>query len=330
MNIRRVTIRAVLLAVAVAATGCSQPPSATGQSMVTAVRSASWDGKTTSGVALTSEHYRIYTTVSNSLLLKYLPGFMEAAYGNYLRLSGLADQPLGEKMPIYMMASRKEWAALTRMVTGPLADVYLSIQAGGYCYKKVCVFWNMGGIGTLSVSAHEGLHQFLTYRMRNRLPMWLEEGLCTSAEGYLLSGEMVEFTPQRNDARFTSLRDAIVQGNWIPLSRLLSMDAGDAIHGKTTRQAVGYYGQLWALSCFLQTHPAYVQGFKRILADAEAGQFHVALAVPPAAVRQLQLRGRIYNRTVSEPLFRYYIHDDLAAFEKEFHTFAMRLVKLDR
>ena len=40
--------------------------------------------------------------------------------------------------------------------------------------------WDMGGIGTLGTASHEGLHQFLACRMKDHLPMWVEEGLCTT------------------------------------------------------------------------------------------------------------------------------------------------------
>ena len=96
-----------------------------------------------------------------------------------------------------------------------------------------------------------------------------------------------------------------------------------------TSQAVGYYGQLWALVQFLRSREDYRAGLSRLIADAEAGRLHVAMKVPAPALAQLRRRGRAYNRTVSEPFFRYYITDDLDTFEREFRAFAEKLVSLD-
>ncbi len=307
--------------------GCTQPAANTGRPMVTTVQRSSWNSDYSSGVKLLSPHYVIYTTSQSHSLLTYLPGFMEAAHENYLKLTGLSDRPPEKSMPIYMMGSRSEWAALTGSITGANSGVYLSIEAGGYCYKGVCVFWDTGGISSLSIASHESLHQFFHYRLRHHLPVWLEEGLCASAEGYYIDEDTVTFTPDRNLARFSNLRNAIIQGYWIPFGKLLSMDPGDIVT-KTTERAVGYYGQLWALSVFIRSDPLYGKGMKRMLVDAEAGRFHEALGLPAKAVEELQLRGRIYNRTLAERLFRRYISNDLETFEQEYRAFAYKLAKL--
>ena len=105
------------------------------------------------------------------------------------------------------------------------------------------------------------------------------------------------------------------------------MDGGDVARDFTER-AVGYYGQLWALAMFIRSDPEYRSGMARLLADAEAGRLHEALKVPPQALTELQLRGRIYNRTISEPLFRHYICEDLDAFERQYVAFAKQLAGL--
>jgi hypothetical protein len=320
---------AILLAMAMAAValgGCESPPAGpTGASMVIEVQAEPWHTPNGVGKQLVTPHYRIFTTTANRDVINYLPGFMEASYRNYLRLTGLPDRPGAPLMDIYMMGARAEWAELTRKQLGPLAELYLAIEAGGYCYEKIGVFWDMGNLGTFSTAAHEGLHQFLAYRLRNHLPSWLEEGLCTVAEGYDIAGRNVTFTPQRNVSRFGSLREALVQGRTYPIAKLLSMDAGD-VTGQVGFKAVGYYGQLWALVQFLRAHPVYRVGLRNLLADAEAGKLHLALKLPDGALDQIG--GRAHNRTVAEPLFRHYICDDLSGFEKEFREFAIRLAGL--
>ena len=296
-----------------------------GASLMTDVRRSPWNGEHYTGEVLTTEHYRIYTTAKRPTIANCLPGYMEAARENYLRLTGLSDRTHEKPSEIYMMGSRQEWVVLTKNTVSAHRDIYLSIEAGGYCYKGVCVFWDMGGPGTFSVAAHEGLHQFLYRRVKNHLPMWAEEGLCVSAEAHKMTDRSVRFTPEYNPFRFSSLRKAILLEHWIPIRKLLPMDGGDVATG-STRRAVGYYAQLWALSMFLRSHPVYGDGFRRMIADAEGGGFREALNVPSGRWRAL--RGRRYNRVVSAPLFRHYITEDLEAFDREFEDFARNFADL--
>jgi hypothetical protein len=158
--------------------------------------------------------------------------------------------------------------------------------------------------------------------------MWLEEGLCVSAEGHQINDGYVKFTPDRNPFRFSALRTGIIQQHWLPLAQLLPMDAGDVIQ-KGTRRAVSYYGQLWAMSMFIRAHPVYSQGLKRLIRDAEAGRFAEAMHIPTATMARLRPLGRVYNRKLSEPVFRHYITGDLATFDREVLGFAKKYVGLN-
>jgi len=313
----------VLAAAAGALAGCAQgPPQPVWTSLATEVQTERWASSFAVGVQQTTHNYCIYSTAHRTVLRKYMPGFMEMAHQNYLALTGLPNLPAAEPMPIYMLGTRREWAALTKHVVRHHTELYLAIEAGGYCYRGVCVFWDIG-VATLPVAAHEGLHQFFHHNMKNHLPMWLEEGLCVTAEGFELNDDMVVFTPDKNVARFTDLQRAITRGDWIPLDELLPMDAGDAIE-RHRFHSVGYYGQLWALVQFIRSQPAYKAGMERMLRDAQAGRF--AQTIGP---RYTRLRGRMYNRLISERLFRHYITKDLKTFDSRFYAFAKKLVKLE-
>jgi len=296
--------------------------------MVVEVRESPWSGRQTSGVLLTTDHYRIYTTTNNRALLTYMPGFMEAAYAQYVDLTGLGASATGEPMPVYLMANRNQWSVLTEAITGGRDGPQTSIQAGGYCYRGTCVFWDLGGLATFSVAAHEGLHQFFDHHLEDQLPMWLEEGLCVTAEGYEIHGHRVQFTPERNVSRFQNLREAIVQGYWLPIDKLLPMHSMDAVGGYTDK-AVGYYGQLWALVRFLRSRPDYRAGMERLLADAAAGKLNQAMGVSPAELKDARRRALRYNQWVSEPLFRRYISSDLQRFEREYFAYAKQLAGLE-
>lgn len=322
------TISVAMLSACLWLVSCSpSAPAAAGSSLLVSSQQKAWDSDQGNGLEITTQHYRIYTTASNPPLLHCLPGYMEAAHRAYLDLTGQDDLPGDAGRVVYLMGTRSEWANLTQARMGDLAKIYKSIEAGGYCHQGVCVFWDMGGLATLGTASHEGLHQFLSYRMKHRLPMWLEEGLCASMEGYDLRNDTVAFTPRQNAMRYNDLRTAIISGHWIPLDKLLPMDASDAI-SRGTVEAVGYYGQLWALSLFLRESPQYRAGLRHLLADAQAGRLNVALNVPPEAMDQLQLHGQIYNQTASEPIFRHYISNDLARFEAQYKLFATQLVDI--
>jgi len=329
MTMMRRFFPCAILGLALHAGGCQPaPPPAVARPLLVEFEQRPWDGDRAAGRELLTDHYRIYTTVTRPEVLQYLPGFLEAAHANYRALTGLGPAPPARRMPVYMMGSRAEWAALTRSVVGSQWGVYSSIEAGGYCHRGVGVFWDIGGISSMSIAAHEGLHQFLYHRLADRLPMWAEEGLAASAEGYQLDGLTVRFTPGRNPARFSDLRRGLVNDWWIPLEKLLAMDAGDALQGARTERAVVYYGQLWALVHLLRSDPAYADGFARLLADAEAGSLHQALRVPADRLKQLRRHGRRYNRTVSASLFRHYVTDDLDGFERQYRAFARTLARL--
>lgn len=306
--------------------GPAAPPPMT-RDLSVAVRARAWTGTRLSGTVLDSDHYRVFTTARSRMVTELLPGFMEAAYHNYLRLTGLSAPAKGEPMVLYMMGSRHEWAELTRNITGPQSEIYLSISAGGYCYRKVCVFWQMRGSATWSVAAHEGMHQFLAHRGGQQLPMWVEEGLATNAEGHQIdaTNEVVTFHSIDNASRSNSLRTVLANGKWIPLADLLWMDGGDAVTGRPEATRA-YYAQVWALLMFLRSQPDTRQGLERLLADADGHRLHEAIGMTAWDYRRLRMRGREYNRTLGPILFRHYISEDVAGLDERFRTYAESLV----
>ena len=299
-------------------------PSPTASSLTVHTRSAKWSYGGAPGQRIATSHYLIYTTSSNRGLLAYLPGFMEGAYDNYLRLTSLREPAAGtDRMTVYVLADRQQWAIMTERVTGANSRLYLSIENGGYCYRGVCVLWDMGHFATFSIASHEGLHQFFHHRLANGLPAWAEEGLCVLAEGFSLGTRTVSFDPRNNALRITDLRRGISGGRWIPLEKLLAGDAGDHIKNQPDI-AAEYYGQLWAMLGFIRADEVYRAGLERMIADAAAGKLRGALGVRPDMGR-----GRAYVRAIALPAFKRYITKDLAGFEKRLRAYARRLAKLE-
>lgn len=281
-----------------------------------------WPAGGPDGKHLASGRYDVYTTSRSQEILSHLPGFLEAAHANYLRISGLDSRAEPRRLAVYMMGSRNEWLELTRSRIGPQAALFEKVQAGGYCCDDVGVYWDCGGLAGWSVAAHEGLHQFCHVRLRSRLPAWLEEGMATLAEGYQASRGVVRFTPGNNPERFSDLRNAIVQGWWVPLPRLLEMDGGEAIRTGNGRseKVVGYYGQVWALAHMLRCDGDLPQRRAKLLADAEAGRLQAAVASRPA--------GSPRAGKAAVAIFQHYIDEDLDGFDKRLQTYARNLVKL--
>ena len=279
------------------------------------------------GKVFKSKHYTIYASSHRGRMVADLPGFLEAAYVNYLKITSLGELADGTRMDVYMMNTRQEWVALTKSVFGQDA-MALSIGAGGYCYKGVGVYWDLRHRSTFAIAAHEGLHQFIYHRTKNRLPLCIEEGLAVNAEGFHFLKDSVVFLPHHNPSRFLALRRAIVHKRWITIDRLLDMNAADYLN-RGTEYSVGWYGQVWALVQFLRSNDIYSKGLQQMLCDAQAGLFHKALGITKGKFEWMQKRGRSYNIKVSRPLFEHYITNDLKTFEREYRAFALKLAKLD-
>ena len=70
------------------AAGCNQQ--GTGDlsvPLVVEVARTPWQTGQAAGEVLTTMHYRIYTTAKRPMVLRHLPGFMEAAHASYLALT---------------------------------------------------------------------------------------------------------------------------------------------------------------------------------------------------------------------------------------------------
>ncbi len=301
--------------------GC-EPKRPNGYSLSTHSQQREWKTGLGPGVVFITEHYRIFTSTGDNKLKRTLPGFMEACYQNYLKLTELPETDKKLAMPMYMMANRREWLNLTMGKFGKSAETISKLEAGGYTYKGITVCWNIGYRATYSVAAHEGMHQFLYNRMKNKLPIWAEEGLASNSEGYIFDPGRVRFVPKQNVSRLVNLRHAILGGYWIPLKRLIVTSPVEIIR-KQDEKAVGYYGQVWALVNMLRNDETYGPRWRKMMTAAETGKFSKFLTAS-----QLRLRGPRYNTAVGRKIFEYYINKDVDAFAAEYKKYCRKLVKL--
>lgn len=312
------TLLMTVFLISLAGCNAATDPLPARQHLGTDTRQETWNLPYARGKIVHTDRYRIYTTVLDDRTLRVFPGFMEAAYGNYLDLTGLPASDHDRSMVIYLMGSRDEWVQLTKHVIGR----EVPIQAGGFCYQRTCFFFDIGTRMTLSVAAHEGLHQFFRHRLKDPIPMWLEEGMCVQAEGFDLRSDSVAFDPNANTSRFNDLRSALTSGRFKPLRHLLDLHSMEVVsESKFPEEVVSYYGQLWGLVKFIRSRPEYNRGLQKLLADARAGRLHHALQMPRELFEKISRRPLEYNRTVSIPLFRHYIARDISAFHRRYRRY---------
>ncbi|HPD30919.1 MAG TPA: hypothetical protein PLL20_13050 [Phycisphaerae bacterium] len=275
------------------------------------------------GVQIVTEHYDLRVTSRDVLLQQYLPRFMETAFEAY----SSTIQPSHEntdRMVIYLFGTRDEWAAFTRVAYPAQAEVYLHLQAGGYTDQPsaTAVTHDLGRDRCLSLLAHEGFHQYVARHLKRALPAWLNEGLACQWEGFKLVEGRPVFSPKQNFLRRNSLRAALTgKDTFIPLPKLLAMDAGEAVV-HTGQVVQSYYAQVWALVLFLQhgANGEHAKAFRELLADAGTDRLDAAVSAYRAATPDAA------SLSNGEIIFRHYITDDLESCGNDYFKFARKLV----
>lgn len=270
---------------------------------------AEWRFGRTLGRQIVTDHYEIYTTLTDDNLLRTFPELMERTYEYYAHLVP-PGRALEHRMPIYLFATRPEWTLFTQRFTGPRAPIFLQIRNGGYSERGVTVIQYVSHPTTFPLMAHEGLHQYLFHQVNPQVPAWLNEGLATICEGQRWSGGGLErFEPQYNPSRQNILAEAVLRNELIPLAELLATNAGRIVGGPG-RTVATYYAQLWALLVFLM--------------EGRDGQYADKLRELSESLSDPQIVATSLSPDAGQSLFRRYISDDLRSFEAEYLDFWRR------
>ena len=232
-------------------------------------RAGEWSWSGGSGVEYQTTHYLLRTTVTDVQTVERFARLLESALKEYHALiPGLPESK--RPLIVYLFARHDEWASYTVETAGDNADLYLQVYAGGYTVRDRFVCWIGNEPDTLSLTAHEGFHQFVGRHFLLRLPPALEEGLATTFEHVTITGSGATFATDTNHRRRTALRYA-VEGNYlIPLSTLVQLHAGDLIDRPVALRE-GFYAQCWALACFLRDDSRYAARFRQYLLDTAQG-----------------------------------------------------------
>ncbi len=281
-----------------------------------------WTFHGATGSELTSEHYVIYTTCKRKPFVRALPGFLESCYEAYAELLP-AETMTAAPLPTYLFQRRGQWEQFTREFSPGRAKTYMRIRRGGYSERGVTVSHYSTQRSSLSILAHEGLHQFLSATGRDRIPAWINEGLACYFESFDLVNGRPAFDPRNNTLRTPSMRKALATESLIPLRHVLATNAGLAVHEKS-QHVYSYYAQEWSLIVFLLHSPMtnpYYAGFRQLLDELGTE----AMKRKTNAYLATDTDGALSR---GEAVFEAYITDDLARFESDYRKFLHKLLNL--
>ncbi|MEM0983952.1 MAG: DUF1570 domain-containing protein [Planctomycetota bacterium] len=310
----------------VALAGCSPLPidTETVPQRPTIVRTVEpWTYAGREGRVIETDHFRIFTTIPDSILLDRFPRFAEVALEHYTRALGPLPKP-EQRLDAFVMGSRSQWASLTRQVTGPLASTYLQIERGGYAFDGQGLYFDIGPRDTLAIASHEGWHQFTQATFKHPLPIWLEEGIASYMEGFVWSEvdrSMPEFRPWANPERYEQLRELVGRGRAVSLPELLRSRPQDLLR-KPGEATLDFYAQSWALVHALADNRLGGEpgALRELVRDAAEGRLFstVARATDPRRAA-LEINGRIGSAVFetyfgmtpeqADPLYQRFIRD---------------------
>jgi hypothetical protein len=317
--------RLPILALALLAAGCATSRTdLSGLSQPARTKAEAWSFEGRPGRKVVTPHYVIYTTLADEDVVAGIAQVMEGALSQYRRLTP-GVTPSAQPMACYLFQSRNEWAAFTRTRTGGDAAVYLQINRGGYTVRDWYVAYFIGDLGTYSVAAHEGFHQYVARHFRSRLPPFLEEGLaCMFEEVQWESAGRGHSLPRwnfaANHSRLVGLRRAYEGGYLLPLAKLAPMHAGQVVDQRP-EQIEAFYAQSWAFARFLWEAEGgrYRPTLRRILTEAANGTLFPGEA-------SLRTDDGLWDPETARPLLEHYLKTDLEQLDKAFRQYVNRVV----
>jgi hypothetical protein len=287
-----------------------------------------WENKYGPGLKLTTDHYEILSTVVEPLILRMVPGFVEAVYRGY---NDQLPQPIDTATPlrIYLFADRQQWEDFTRDFAGEQAALFCKIKTGAYYLNGACVVYDIGPKRTLSAIGHEGWHQFNSRHFKYRLPSWLDEGVAMLFETSVSEGGLFRFDPAGNVQRLGALKDAIAKATHLPLQELVATSPGEVLATDQTEAVMAFYSQSYALVRFLREagYGKRLNSYHRLLSDGLLGQWPLDESTGTTAEDRNRPRTLEWNRQVGRLLMEHYIGADLDQLEQEYLAFCHRITR---
>jgi hypothetical protein len=285
-----------------------------------------WESQYGSGVKLSTEHYEIFSTVVQPLMLRMVPGFIESAYRGY---NDQLPEPIdtASRFQVYLFAERSQWEDFTRSFAGDQASLFCKIKTGAYYLNGACVVYDIGPKRTLSALGHEGWHQFNSRHFKYRLPSWLDEGVAMLFETSVSDGNLFHFDPAGNVQRLGALKDTLGKGKSIPLRDLISTSPGEVLAIDQAEAVMAFYSQSYALVRFLREadYGRRLDSYQRLLSDGLTGRWPLDESAGITAADRNLPRTIPWNRQVGRQLFEHYIGTDLNQIEQEYLAFCRRI-----
>jgi len=287
-----------------------------------------WEIKYGPGLKLTTEHYEVFSTVLQPLILRMIPGFIESAYAGY---NDQLPQPIQttSKFRIYLFADRRQWEDFTYGFAGDQAPLFCKIKTGAYYLNGACVVYDIGPRRTLSAIGHEGWHQFNSRHFKYRLPSWLDEGVAMLFEASAYENGLFRFVPGSNIQRLGALKEILGKARQISLKELVATSPGEVLATDQTEAVTAFYSQSYALVRFLRegSYGKRLSCYQRLLWDGLSGRWPLDESAGTTAEDRNLPRTVLWNRQVGPQLFEYYVGNDLAQLEQEYLTFCQGIVR---
>lgn len=287
-----------------------------------------WDNPYGSGMVIETQHYRIYTTLLEPLMLRQVPAFVEAAWKQYQNQLPAPVQSK-DKSTLYLFKDRQQWENFTKQFVGAQWPVYLKIKKGAYFLNGACVAYNIGRTRTFSVIGHEGWHQFCNKYFKYRLPSWLDEGIAQLFEQSEFDKGLFTFSPARNLQRLGALKLSLQNNQLIPLRELISLNPGEVVMWEESDKAVmAFYAQAYALVRFLreENYGKRLSNYHQMLLGASDGTWPLnETEAKIASDRNIPLT-TTWNRHIAQKLFDIYIGENIEQIEPEYQAFCKKIV----
>jgi len=315
--------RGAALAASSAAQASTSKPIAPRGDLVLSVQQ--WTFLASSGRLITTPNYRMFTTLPEGFIVQRLPRFAESALAHYTTTFGPLPRP-PQQMETYFLASRPQWARMTQHLMGRQAELFLRIQRGGYASEAKGVFFEIGPSDSFSLMAHEGWHQYVQATFKQPLPIWLDEGLATTMEGFRWGNAAADepvFLPGQNRERFDMLRTAHARRKLLSLPDLLNTSPQQQLV-KSDEGTLIYYAQVWALALYLSQgedgrHRNQLTSLLQDAARGDLGRMVAATFDERGAMLSVQgRRGPLIYQT--------YFDKDLVAADQAYQQFIRQLV----
>lgn len=287
-----------------------------------------WENAYGPGLKLTTDHYHVFTTLLEPLMLRTVPGFIESAYWGY---NDQLPQPIetAHKFTVYLFGNRQQWEDFTHAFAGEQAPVFCKIKTGAYYLNGACVVYDIGRKRTLSAIGHEGWHQFNSRHFVYRLPSWLDEGIAMLFEASTYENGMFFFDPEKNYQRLGALSETLGNTKQIPLRELIATSPGEVLAMDQTETVMAFYSQSYALVRFLREagRGKRLTRYHRMLWDGLLGEWPLDKADGRTAENRNLPRTIHWNRVVGARLFEHYVGDDFDELQREYSAYCHRIVR---